>query len=218
MESSWKYWYRVDNVPQRWWPVYVPITYTVAAILWTYIRLVRWTCRFTVVGAEHLDANRFVWVLWHEHVWLSWITLGDWRGQGWLNHPYWYMRPIHLAAYWDGVETLYLGSSGSGGKEALEAMIAGVRRGQNTMVMPDGPHGPRRQAKPGAVLTAVATGLPLIPLHFEATRCWNLGGWDEKQLPIPFVSRWQLTVGAPIMVAPGEEVVASSALLTALNR
>jgi lysophospholipid acyltransferase (LPLAT)-like uncharacterized protein len=217
MKPSWKSWYRVDTVPMRWWPVYVPISYILAALLWSYIRLVRWTCRFTVVGEEHLEIKRFVWVLWHEHVWLNWVSLGDWRGHGWLNHPYWYMRPIHLAASWDGVEMLYLGSSGSGGRAALEALIAGVRRGQNTVVMPDGPAGPRRQARPGAVLTGAVTGLPLVPLRFEAKRCWNLGGWDEKQLPIPFVSHWELTVGPPITVVPGKEAEATSALVKALN-
>ena len=217
MKPSWKSWYRVDTVPTRWLPVYVPISYTVAALMWSYIRLARWTCRFTVVGQEHLEAKRFVWVLWHEDLWLNWVTLGDWRGQGWLSHPDWYMKPAELLASWDGVETLHRGSSGSGGRAALDAMIAGMRRGQNALLMVDGPAGPRRRARPGAVLAAAATGVPLIPLHFDAKRCWKLRGWDEKQLPIPFISRWELTVGAPITVVPGEEVAATSALVEALN-
>jgi lysophospholipid acyltransferase (LPLAT)-like uncharacterized protein len=218
MQPSWKAWYRVDTVPTRWLPVYLPVSYALAALLWSYIRLVRRTCRFTVIGEEHLQTKRFVWVVWHEHVWLTWVSLGgDFRGQGWMNHPFWYMRPIHLAARWDGVETLYLGSSGTGGRAALEAMIAGVRHGQNTMIMPDGPSGPRRRVRPGAVLTAAATGVPLVPLRFEAKRCWNLGGWDEKQLPIPFVSRWELTVREPITVTRGEEEAATFALAKALN-
>ncbi len=55
-EPSWKSWYRVDTVPRRWRPVYVPITYTLAALLWSYIRPVRWTCRFTIIGQKQLDA------------------------------------------------------------------------------------------------------------------------------------------------------------------
>lgn len=153
----------------------MPISYTLAALLWRYIRVVRQTCRFTVVGHKHLDAERFVLALWHEHVWLSWVSLGDWRGHGWLNHPYWYMRPIHLAAHWDGVETLYLGSSGTGGRAALEALNDGLRGGQNTMVMPDGPAGPRRRVRPGAVLTAAVTGLPLIPCASRRNVAGTLG-------------------------------------------
>ena len=102
-------------------------------------------------------------------------------------------------------------------RQRTDALVAGVRGGQNTVVMPDGPHGPRRRARPGAALTAAATGIPLVPLRFEAKRCWNLGGWDQKQLPIPFVSRWTLTVGAPIAVEPGKEAAATSAMEAALD-
>lgn len=214
---AWTHWYRVDTVPRRWWPLYVPLTYALAAALHIYVRFVRWTCRITIVGEENLRPRQFVWALWHENVWLAWVVLGDWRGQGWLNHPYWYMRPIHLAAYWDGVETLYLGSSGTGGREALARLVEGVRRGQSTMMMPDGPSGPRRRARPGAVLVAAATGLPLVPLRFEATRAWRLGGWDEKSFPLPFLSRLRLVVGEPFVVAPGEADAALARLEAALE-
>mgnify|MGYP005854355289 CR=1 FL=1 len=204
-------------MPRRWWPIYVPVSYALAAPLWAYVRLVRTTCRIDWEGREHLAASRFLWVLWHEHVWLGWVSFGDWRGHGWLNHPYWYLRPIHLAAHWDGLETLYLGSTGSGGRDALQRLIEGVRRGENTMVLPDGPHGPRRQLHAGAIRLAVATGVPLVPIRFNAARCVRLRGWDEKSLPIPFLSRWKVTVGEPFVVTAGMESVASKRLQSALG-
>ena len=119
------------------------------------------------------------------------------------------MRPIHSAAYWDGVKTLYLGPSGNSGREALQKMIEGVRGGQNAMVMSDGPAGPRRKMRPGVALAAVATGLPIVPLRFDATGCWNMGDWDRKLLPIPFFFRIVLKVGAPISVTAEAQVPAA---------
>ena len=85
---SWKHWYRVDTVPNRWWPFYLPVSFAGAAALFLYARLARSTCRTEICGREHLAGRpRYIWALWHEHLWLSWVVLGDWRGQGWLNHP-----------------------------------------------------------------------------------------------------------------------------------
>jgi lysophospholipid acyltransferase (LPLAT)-like uncharacterized protein len=215
--TSWKTWYRVDAVPRRWWPLYVPLSYALAALVWVYVRCVRATCRIDWEGRAHLATPRFLWVLWHEHVWLGWVTFGDWRGQGWMNHPYWYMRPIHLAATWDGLETLYLGSSGAGGREALQRLVEGVRRGENTMILPDGPNGPRRQLRPGAVALAAATGVPLVPIRFDAVRCLRLRGWDGKSLPLPLLSRWKVTVGEPFVVPAGSEAAATERLREALG-
>lgn len=215
--TSWKHWYRVDAVPRRWWPVYVPVSYFLAALLWFYVRLVRATCRIEWEGGEHRSLANYIWVCWHEHVYLIWISQGDFHGHGWLNHPYWYMRPIHLAACWDGVATLYLGSSGVGGREALARLVEGMKQGQNTLMMPDGPAGPRRKLRPGAAMLAAATGVPIVPFRFAPTRCLRLGGWDDKAFPVPFLSRWKVTLGAPIFVEPGGEEAAGRRVQEALG-
>ena len=63
----------------------------------------------------------------------------------------------------------------------------------------DGPRGPARLAQPGAVWLAGATGHPIVPFHFEATRYWSARSWDRTQVPKPF-SLVALAVGAPITV------------------
>lgn len=79
------------------------------------------------------------------------------------------------------------GSSSRGGREALaemtDALAAGAPRAGLTV---DGPKGPWRQVKPGAVALAVRHGIPLVPATFSCRRSWLLDSWDRMVLPKPF--------------------------------
>ena len=50
----------------------------------------------------------------------------------------------------------------------------------------DGPRGPRRVAKTGALLLAKKTGRPVLPFAVTPERFWRLGSWDRLQIPKPF--------------------------------
>ncbi len=56
------------------------------------------------------------------------------------------------------------GSTTRGGPAALRRLIERGRAGQDLIVTPDGPKGPRHVAKEGAVLLAQATQLPIVPV------------------------------------------------------
>jgi lysophospholipid acyltransferase (LPLAT)-like uncharacterized protein len=62
------------------------------------------------------------------------------------------------------------GSSTRGGAAALRALIKLGRSGRDVVVTPDGPKGPRCQAKLGVIQLAKATGLPIIPLAFACSK------------------------------------------------
>ena len=62
------------------------------------------------------------------------------------------------------------GSSTRGGAGALRALIKLGRSGQDLVVTPDGPKGPRQVAKLGVVQLAKATGLPIVPLAFACSK------------------------------------------------
>jgi lysophospholipid acyltransferase (LPLAT)-like uncharacterized protein len=63
----------------------------------------------------------------------------------------------------------------------------------------DGPRGPARVAQPGAVWLAGATGHPVLPLHIEADRSWEISSWDRAQIPRPFATV-AVAIGAPLIV------------------
>lgn len=88
------------------------------------------------------------------------------------------------------------GSSSRGGSSALRAMVRVLRDGRSLAVTPDGPRGPRRRLKPGALLAARMSGVPVLATAAAATSAWWLGGWDRFLVPRPF-ARVRLVYGEP---------------------
>ena len=66
-------------------------------------------------------------------------------------------------------------------------------------ITPDGPRGPRRELKPGVVMIASQSGLPIVPVGIGFVRAWRFGSWDRFALPLPG-STLVGVVGAPIHV------------------
>ncbi len=93
------------------------------------------------------------------------------------------------------------GSSSRGGREALYGLREKLLEGCSLALTVDGPRGPRYHVHPGAVLLAEMTGIPIVPIGFNAPRRWELGGWDRTHIPKPF-SRVEFVLGAPIQIAP----------------
>jgi lysophospholipid acyltransferase (LPLAT)-like uncharacterized protein len=91
------------------------------------------------------------------------------------------------------------GSSSRGGARALVQLRRDLAAGRPAGFTLDGPRGPARVAQPGAVFLAGATGYPILPFHFEASRFWEMNSWDRTQVPKPF-SRVALAIGAPLQV------------------
>jgi lysophospholipid acyltransferase (LPLAT)-like uncharacterized protein len=84
---------------------------------------------------------------------------------------------------------------------ALELARLG-RTGASPVVSPDGPLGPYRAAKPGALLVARESGLPIQPWAVSARPAIRLGRrWDRHVVPLPF-SRVHVHAAAPIGVPP----------------
>ncbi len=78
------------------------------------------------------------------------------------------------------------GSSSSRGTEALMALARAVRSGCHAGITPDGPKGPRREAKPGVLALARVAKAPVVALGIRYHRCWRLRSWDRFGLPVPF--------------------------------
>lgn len=78
------------------------------------------------------------------------------------------------------------------------------REGASLVVSPDGPFGPYRQAKPGALIVAREAGIPLQPWAVWASPAIRLRGrWDRHVVPLPFC-RLRVEEGNPVVVAARE--------------
>ncbi len=89
------------------------------------------------------------------------------------------------------------GSATRSGVGALRFLISAVRRDRSTVyLVTDGPKGPARQSKPGAVMLARVSRAPLVPFVCVAESEWRLKSWDRFRIPSPFAKRVFL-VGRP---------------------
>jgi hypothetical protein len=109
------------------------------------------------------------------------------------------------------------GSSTRGATKALKGLIRSARDGRDLALTPDGPRGPAREFKPGALAAAQATGHPVVPLSAAASRAWRPGSWDEFLIPKPF-SRLCVAYGPPRRVPGGLDRVGLETLAGELGR
>jgi len=93
------------------------------------------------------------------------------------------------------------GSSSRAGAEALLGMRAQLEQGHSVSFTIDGPRGPRYVAKPGPVVLAKKTGVPVSCFYVAVERAWILNSWDRMVIPKPF-SRAAFYGSSPIHVPP----------------
>jgi lysophospholipid acyltransferase (LPLAT)-like uncharacterized protein len=110
-----------------------------------------------------------------------------------------------------GVTTVR-GSATRGAVGGFLRLVDAFRRGNNMVVLPDGPRGPRYVAKPGVIHLAKAVEAPIYPVAYATSGAWRLKSWDRLIIPKPF-GRIRIAVGEAVAVPPD----ASSDQLAALR-
>jgi lysophospholipid acyltransferase (LPLAT)-like uncharacterized protein len=194
----------------RWRRVQVVV---IGAILGWLLRLlyatlrVRWSDPADIIG-RHACGERFLFAVWHDGLVLMPLMVqrvpGHYRPRVLLS---WH-RDAEIAAQAArrfGVNVIR-GSSTRGGVGAVRGLLEAYGAGEDVLLVPDGPRGPRHQAKAGVIQLARSTGAPIVPLALGAMPVRRLGSWDRLQIPLPF-ARVLLRAGTPIEV--GDDVEAA---------
>ncbi len=78
------------------------------------------------------------------------------------------------------------GSSSQGGKEVLEDLIKEADNNQFIAITPDGPRGPEKVMKAGAVVLAKKADTPLILVGVGYKKKIKLKSWDKFEIPYFF--------------------------------
>lgn len=94
---------------------------------------------------------------------------------------------------------LIRGSTTHGGARALVDMRKRFESPGIITITPDGPNGPYRELKSGAVILAKQTGVPILPMSAYTSRPKFLKSWDRFHLVKPFV-KCVLMYGEPIKI------------------
>jgi lysophospholipid acyltransferase (LPLAT)-like uncharacterized protein len=96
------------------------------------------------------------------------------------------------------------GSSSRGGAAGLRGLLRRARDGWDLTITPDGPRGPARRVQPGVIAVAAASGLPVSPVAYAASRQWELRSWDRFVVPKPW-SRLVFVYAEPLTVGRQED-------------
>jgi hypothetical protein len=91
------------------------------------------------------------------------------------------------------------GSSSSGGDVALSIMIDYAKNNNSIAITPDGPTGPAKKMKAGAVITAKKSGLPIVLMGTSYKNKRILKNWDKFQIP-NFFSKANVVYSEPVYV------------------
>ncbi len=195
--------YRVDNVPAWWRPFWLAGSWLIGFGFWLTWNLLNLTCRIRFEGEPpRVGSENYIYSLWHESWFLYFATfVRSHRRHVWMQHPYAYMKPVHVAMRLTGIGIL-LGSEGEEGREAARKLTAHLRDGGSTAISPDGPQGPCRVLKKGVLHLARDSGVPILPLRFSASPAMR-AGWDRKVIPLPW-STITVSCGSPIAVTDAD--------------
>lgn len=207
---------RVDNIPWYIKPFFLLYAYGAGVFLYGYSWLMHATCRIEFIGAPLPKNSAAVYCIWHTDLVFYFTVFPKVKKQIWMNHPAWYMKPIHVLLNLTGVEHICLGSSGNSGKVALEKVIGYLKLGYSTAIASDGPAGPAKELKPGVLFMSRDANVPVIPLRFLCSNSFRLGGWDRKFIPMLF-SEIRVVVGEAIQVEKDNLEISANAITRHLN-
>jgi len=78
------------------------------------------------------------------------------------------------------------GSSSKGAKQVLLEAFRALKKGDDLLVTPDGPRGPRHEISQGALVLAMKAKAPIMAVNYIPSSYWQLGSWDRFVVPKPF--------------------------------
>ncbi|MBU0630996.1 MAG: DUF374 domain-containing protein [Candidatus Margulisbacteria bacterium] len=201
------YRYQVDEVPIIIRLQFYIYGYGLGLLLFILLLILRLTTKVKISGHENLKKNsNHIFCLWHSFVPLALVSATplipkflDRAPQAWMQHPIWYMKPIHVLLRLMGVKKIIMGSTGHSGREAAEQLLDHLRQGCSTVLNPDGPHGPAFVLKKGILHLSLESRVPVVVLRFSSSNFSELRTWDRKKLSYPF-STVEMEIGEPIHV------------------
>lgn len=186
--------------------------------LGAYLRFALRTTRWTLLGADrlgqHIHAHPAIFAFWHERLPMMpalWQLALETRARA--GAPRGHMHVL-VSRHHDGrlIGTMMQrfglnlvhgssakGTEQKGGAAGLRALLGVLAAGDQVVITPDGPRGPRHQVARGVLQLAALSGAPIVPCAAQSTRRRVLPTWDRMLLPVPW-GRGVLVCGTPIQV------------------
>lgn len=173
-------------------------------LIFLYGKLTFHSCKWKGHGVENiqhlLDEDKpIIFVVWHNRILLS---------------PFFLPKPKERASavvsiHKDGeIVSKYIqligiklirGSSSKGAMAAFKQCIRTLKSGDDLVITPDGPRGPRMHLGGNVITIAKIASAPIVPFTCSTRKCKVFNTWDSFILPLPF-SRGIYAFGEPIYI------------------
>jgi lysophospholipid acyltransferase (LPLAT)-like uncharacterized protein len=177
------------------------LLFLIAGVGTLVIRAIGWTLRYAVSfengGPTSLDDRPLVISFWHDCILPATYITRDRSLRVLASDSFdgeWIARIVRKFGF-----TSVRGSTTRGGIKGLLGTKREVEQGWTVAFTIDGPRGPRHVAKPGPILLASATGVPMATFYVAVEKAWVLKSWDRCLIPKPF-SRALMRMGKKISV------------------
>ncbi len=184
------------------------------------IRLLKVTVRFKLVSPDYLDemvkqGEGCILVFWHGQML---IPLMYHSGKGIFVLVSQNIDGEIIARILNNLGNDSIrGSSSKDGKKVFSEILNKLKENNVVAITPDGPRGPYRKLKMGAVYIAKKSGCPLIPISVYAKNMKNLKSWDKFIIVKPF-TECIISYGEPIYVKEDVEKVRLKKITTEIER
>ena len=188
-----------------WWAKFKRAIFINLAVYIIYflIRLIFLTCKKTY-SKTNLEKPAHVVLFWHGRLAMMSFAYLHWWGK-FKRHGKVIISDhkdgeiIARVIKFFGIGTIR-GSSSKGGAKALINAFKEIKAGNDVIITPDGPRGPRHSVADGAVIIAQKQDVNIQILNYEASKFWQFKSWDKMILPKPF-STINFTLSEPFSVA-----------------
>jgi lysophospholipid acyltransferase (LPLAT)-like uncharacterized protein len=195
---------REDPVRHAW------LARTLGRCMAVYVALVARTARFS---GPPINQEQAIFAIWHESNLVAAIAAWKLRND---KHPVVFstrgFRGIVMNTMLDqfGADVVTLPDEGAatrGEATSLSREMARIgRAGRSLVISCDGPFGPYRVVKPGVLIVARESGVPIQPWAIASRPPMRLNGrWDRMILALPF-GRLRVVEGSVIRLAGRERI------------
>ena len=157
-------------------------------LVYVLMRLIWWSSRKKFYYITPIDDSQHVCVCWHGELLMS-------------PQAYRKIHPKHpasaiISSHFDGsliagtLQMLHIrplrGSTKKGARQVLLQAFKSIKEGEEVLITPDGPRGPRHSMSDGAIGIALKSKLPIFVMNYQASSYWQLNSWDRFVIPKPF--------------------------------
>jgi len=164
--------------------------YVIPPIAYILMRLVWFTTRKKFHFITPIGEEQHICVTWHGELFMS--PQAYRRIHKKRTHP----ASAIVSSHFDGsliAATLSFlaikplrGSTRKGASKVLLQAFRSIKAGNEVLITPDGPKGPRYSMSDGVAGIALKSKLPIFIMNFTANRYWQLDSWDKFIIPKPF--------------------------------